>query len=363
MVKSFMRAVGFLAYLLITLEMIFMVTPFALYYYSAYSPFLSAASNVRGLAWLPAFFLPHLSTEVIPSMGGLILLVGILGFLIGAVQIYYAKFRKRGVVKRGFYQRVRHPQYLFLGIAGLGLLIIWPRFILLIIYINVLWFYYVLARNEEQRMQSRYGEAYWESMQGVPMFIPGEPGRRLAQFLFGWFSERKLSGRKLRLFVLYCLSLAGAVGLSFALRNLSLTSTTHLTLPDEKVAAVSFLPGGATQLSEWIESAKRDREIQTRLTQENGWTLVQALQGIRSATHVMIDAGMPVRQVRALPLAAKGIKLVFLRREDQPADGDPFEAQARWRPFLIAELDGKSVSHVINLPAKFFAGNPVMPTF
>src|SRR5262249_9590931 len=256
----------------------------------------------------------------------------------------------------------------FLGIAGLDLLIIWPRFILLIIYINVLWFYYVLARNEEERMRSRYGEAYGESMQGVPMFIPGEPGRRLAQSLFGWFSGRKLSGRKLpgrklRLFVLYCLSLAGAVGIAFALRNLSLTSTTHLTLPDEKVAAVSFLSGGATQLSELIESAKRDREIQTRLTQENGWTLVQALQGIRSATHVMIDAGMPVRQVRAFPLAGKGIKWVFLRREDKPADGNPFEARARWRPFLIAELDGKSVEHVINLPAKCFAGNPVMPTF
>jgi len=64
-----------------------------------------------------------------------------------------------------------------------------------------------------------------------------------------------------------------------------------------------------------------------------------------------------------LPLAAKGIKLVFLRREDQRADGNPFEARARWRPFLIAELDGKSVAHVINLPARFFAGNPVMPTF
>ena len=72
---------------------------------------------------------------------------------------------------------------------------------------------------------------------------------------------------------------------------------------------------------------------------------------------------MPVRQVRALPLAAKGIKLVFLRREDQRADGNPFEAEARWRPFLIAELDGKSVEHVINLPARLFAGNPVMPTF
>ena len=189
--KPFMRAVGILAYFAITLEMIFMVTPFALYYYSVYSPFLSAASRVRGLTWLPAFFLPHLSTEVIPSIGGLIVLVGIVAFLIGAVQIYYGKFRRRGMVQSGFYKRVRHPQYLFLGIAGLGLLILWPRFILLILYVNVLWFYYILARNEEARMRSRYGGAYLELMQRAPMFIPGEPGGRLAHLLFGWVSKRK----------------------------------------------------------------------------------------------------------------------------------------------------------------------------
>ncbi len=108
--KSLARAAGFLAYFLITLEMIFMVTPFALYYYSAYAPFLSAASEVRALAWLPAFFLPHLSMDLVPSIGGLILLLGLAGFFAGAFQIYYAKFRKRGVVKGGLYKRVRHPQ-------------------------------------------------------------------------------------------------------------------------------------------------------------------------------------------------------------------------------------------------------------
>ena len=356
--KPLMRAAGFVAYFAITLEMIFMATPFALYYYSAYSPFLSAASSVRGLAWLPAFFLPHLSTEIVPSIGGLIVLVGISGFLIGAVQIYYAKFRKRGVVKSRFYKRVRHPQYLFLGIAGLGLLIVWPRFVLLVLFVNVLWFYYLLARNEEERMRLRYGDAYLKPMECAPMFMPGDPGGRLAQLLVGW-----ISGRKLRLFVLYCMSLVGAVFLAFALRAVSLAATTHLTLPVQKIAAVSFLPGGETRLRGLIESARSNREIEVRLDQEQDWRLIQAVSTKASATHVLIDAGMPIRQVRALPLATNGIKLVLLRREDQGNQEQPFEIKARWRPFLIAELDETSSPRLIDLPSKFFVGNPVMPIF
>src|SRR5438132_2783120 len=88
--------------------------------------------------------LPHLSTEILPSIGGLIFLLGLVGFVLSAFQLYYAKFRRRGVVRSGFYKRIRHPQYLFLAVAGLGLLILWPRFILLVVYINMLWFYHLL---------------------------------------------------------------------------------------------------------------------------------------------------------------------------------------------------------------------------
>ena len=130
MLKSVARAAGFLAYLFITLEMLFMVTPFALYYYSVYSPLLAGPFSRPATAWLPAFFLPHLSTEVLPSMGGLIFLLGLAGFILSAFQLYYAKFRGRGVLQSAFYKRIRHPQYLFLALAGLGLLIVWPRFIL-----------------------------------------------------------------------------------------------------------------------------------------------------------------------------------------------------------------------------------------
>ncbi len=110
MLKSLARTAVFLAYFVITLEMLFMVTPFALYYYSAYAPVFSASADFRATAWLPAFFLPHLSIDIVPSIGGLIVLVGLVGFLLGAFQVYYAKFRGRGVVTTGLYGRVRHPQ-------------------------------------------------------------------------------------------------------------------------------------------------------------------------------------------------------------------------------------------------------------
>lgn len=356
MLKSLARTAGFLAYGFITLEMLFMVTPFALYYYSAYAPLLSVPSSLQTTAWLPAFFLPHLSTEIVPSIGGLIFLVGLVGFLIGALQVYYTRFRMRGVVKSGFYKHVRHPQYSFLAVAGLGLLIIWPRFILLIIYVHMLWFYYLLARSEEERMQSRYGDVYSQSMLKTPMFIPGELGRRSARLLFGW-----VSGHRLGIFVIYCVSLVAAMGGAFALRELSLRLTTHLSLSDEKMAAVSFLSSDGTQLRELIRLSRSNREVQYHLLPQ-GWMLVQAMEGKASAIHVMIDAGMTRQQARSLPLAAKGIKLVFLQREDQLAR-DPFEAGARWQPLFVAELNDGRVARVIDLREAVFQGNPVMPIF
>jgi protein-S-isoprenylcysteine O-methyltransferase Ste14 len=358
MLKSLVRGAGFLAYFLVTLEMIFMVTPFALYYYSAYAPFLSAAASIPALAWLPAFFLPHLSIDIVPSVGGLILLVGVAGFLVGACQIYYAKFRKRGVVKGGLYQRIRHPQYLFLGVAGLGLLIVWPRFILLLVFINMLWFYYLLARSEERRIGDRYGEIYGEQMQRTSMFLPGEPGGHLVRWLFGW-----IRGHRTRLLVVYALSLVGVTSAAFVLRALTFRMTTHLSLSGQRVAAVSLLSVTEGELRRLVESAKRAEEIQGRIKQLDDWVLVQALEGKSRAVHVVIDAGMTPISAKNLPLSEKGIKLVLSRRLDRSTQEDPFSTRARWQPVLVAEINGQKTWRVIELNQSAFLGNPVMPVF
>jgi phospholipid methyltransferase len=276
---------------------------------------------------------------------------------VGAFQIYYAKFRRRGMVKGGLYARVRHPQYSFLALAGLGLLIIWPRFILLIIYVHMLSFYYLLAHSEEERMQSRYGDLYVAAMQDVPRFLPGEPGRRLAQLLFGGARNRRL-----RLFAIYCVSLVTAIGAALALRQLSLHVVAHLN-PSGGVAAVSFLPGGTRDLDTLVQLAKADPAVQERLNKADGQILVQATAGKPSVVHVMIDAGMMRAQAKHLSLAEKGVKLVFLQRRDQYSDRGPFAAGVRWRPAFIVELEGQRVSRLIDINQTSFPGNPLMPIF
>ena len=335
-----------------------MISPFALYYYSVYSPVLGQATNFTATAWMPAFFLPHLSSEVIPSIGGLILLIGLAGFLLNAFQLYYAKFRRRGVVQSVFYKRVRHPQYLFLALSGLGLLIVWPRFILLIAYINMLWLYYLLARDEERRMEARYGETYREHRLRSSMFLPGEPGGRLQRWLFGWIRQ----GRT-RLLAIYGASLIGAIAAAFLLRELSVRQITHLSLPDRKIAAVSFIPSSERQLQEIVESAQGIEEIRHLIKGQHDWVLIQVMEGNGPVVHVMIDAGMTRSNAKNLPLSKEGMNLVFSRRKDDSKDKGPFSAWARWQPVLVAETKAGNAPHVVDVDQRLFLGNPVMPVF
>ena len=358
MLRALAKAAGFLAYLFISLEMLFMVTPFALYYYSVYNPLLARSLNRPATEWLPAFFLPHLSTEFLPSIGGLIFLLGLVGFVLSAIQLYYAKFRRRGIVQSAFYKRIRHPQYLFLALAGLGLLIVWPRFILLIVYINMLWFYYLLARSEERRMEARYAEAYREERQRTWMFLPGEPGGRLQQRLFRW-----LRNRRARLIVIYALSILIVIGAAFVLRRISLGLTTHVVLPEQKIAAVSFLSGDEGKLRDLLKSAEGAEDVKRRIKGEDGWVLVQAMQGQRAVVHVMIDAGMTRQTAQDLKLVKEGVKLVFSRPQGGSVVEQPFGISVRWHPVFVTEINDGKISDVLPIEQNHFVGNPVMPVF
>ena len=118
-------------YLLIGLEIIIMISPFAAYFYSGYGPLLNVLNAFPATAWLTGFFLPHAVVSesdmlnFINSFGRTLFSLAMIAFLIGALQIYSAKIRRKGVVTGILFRWVRHPQYLFLSIAGLGLLMFW----------------------------------------------------------------------------------------------------------------------------------------------------------------------------------------------------------------------------------------------
>ena len=123
-----------IAYCLIGVEIIIMISPFALYFYSVYGPILEFFSTNPYLSWTTEFFLPHMVFLDDPLIIGLAYLqvffvIGLLLFFSPAIPLYYCRFAKKGDVQKGFYSKIRHPQYLFLAISGFGLLLYWPRFI------------------------------------------------------------------------------------------------------------------------------------------------------------------------------------------------------------------------------------------
>lgn len=206
------------AYCLIGMEIVIMISPFALYFYSIYGPILDLLSLSRYTCWTTEFFLPHMvfpddALILYLSYLQVLLVVGLLLFFTAAIPLYYARFRGRGVVQISFYKKIRHPQYFFLAISGFGLLLYWPRFIILIMYVTMLFVYYLLARNEEWRMQQEAPQAYARYMASTPMFLPGEPGGRLFAVLFGWVRP-KWAG----ILGLYLLTLSLAVFLAMGLR-------------------------------------------------------------------------------------------------------------------------------------------------
>ncbi len=81
--------------------------------------------------------------------------------------------REGRLVTHGIYERVRHPQYtgLYLIVFGEGI-VHWPTLVSVAAFPIIVVAYARLARREERQMVERFGDAYREYRQRVPMFIP-----------------------------------------------------------------------------------------------------------------------------------------------------------------------------------------------
>jgi protein-S-isoprenylcysteine O-methyltransferase Ste14 len=86
-------------------------------------------------------------------------------------QVYIGKLLKRGTATKGLYVVIRHPQYVGLAFAALGLAIMWPRFLTLFLLAVMLLLYYILAKDEERRMIIRFGEGYASYMHRTGMLF------------------------------------------------------------------------------------------------------------------------------------------------------------------------------------------------
>lgn len=253
-------------YFVIAFEVLIMISPFAGLFYSVFNPALVKLAAYSSTRWLSAFYLPHMVLpqdgflQFIRVMGSVLFVLGIMAFLICASQIYTAKFRKKGAVLGGLYSVIRHPQYLALGMAGLGLTILWPRFLTIALWVTMTLAYYFLAKDEERRMLDAHGITYRKYMNKTGMFLPGGMERSLSP-----------SSRTGKVVLALCFG-AIVIGAAFLLRVYTISRLTLWTKAPN-VAAVAILPEDGFKMDHRMADILALREVKDRL-QDNKKYLV-----------------------------------------------------------------------------------------
>jgi len=254
-------------YVAIVFEILFMISPFALYYYAAYGPVLNVLHRSPWTAWLTDFVLPHFSytssrlLDALPELGLPLVLLGIGLFIVSFAQVYWTKLRGHGLVTGGLYAVARHPQYLGLAIIGLGAFVVWPRVLVLITYVTMLFLYGLLARREEARCLEQFGGVYREYTSRTGMFSPWPLPRGTPWPAVGL-------RRTLATVSLYVVAVAATVGLGYWLRDYALTHLSAYYAEDMAVLSPARLTGAelraavrvatsAAEIRQRIESARR----------------------------------------------------------------------------------------------------------
>lgn len=262
---TILKPAAWLFYLVIGMEILYMISPFAIYYYSTYGPGLNSLHASAETAWLSGFFLPHFvktSSFILNSyhiVGWALVGIGFLLFLIGAGQIYYHKFARKGAVTGGLYRVIRHPQYVAFAIMGFGLLLAWPRFTVLIMFVTMLFVYYWLAKREEDECVQKFGDSYKAYQARTSMFVPGNafiknvripmPESRFTRLGIG--------------FLTYALTLAIALAFAFLLRDYSLSKISAYYSGNSATISAAYLP--KSELKRIVDIAVKDPRVSQRL--------------------------------------------------------------------------------------------------
>lgn len=180
-------------------------------------------------------------------------------FCIGACRIYYCELTKKGAVIGGIYKYIRHPQYISFIVCSFGLLLVWPRFIVLVGFVTMLFVYYFLARAEEQECCAKFGESYINYMNTTNMFIP-----------FINFNKKNITvsqtSKTMRIFkslAFYTITLIVSLSIAYGLQNLT-TDSLYSSYTDHS-ATISLCKMDEDTISQITTIAKENTEVQAYL--------------------------------------------------------------------------------------------------
>ncbi len=251
-------------YFLIAFEIIYMISPFAIYYYSVYGRGLNFLNNSPVTSWLTGFFLPHIAKtsffvlNIYKDIGWALAIFGFSAFCFGACQIYYSKLAKKQAVTGGIYNFIRHPQYVSLSVCSFGLLLVWPRYVVLIMFISMLFAYYFLAKAEEKECEEKFGKSYIEYKNKTHMFLP-------LSLPFGKSPQLPESGikRYVAIISVYLVAIMFSIGLADLFKCYSVKNL--YTSYSKNSATISLGKIEKERFEKIIEIALKDSDVQKRL--------------------------------------------------------------------------------------------------
>ncbi len=133
--------------------------------------------------WIPLFAIPG-SAGILLKVPGLILYVLGLGLVLWARRTLgrnwgiststQVKLRQaHELVQDGPYARIRHPMYLGWWISMLGLVLLYPVWAVLLMFVFSLVSFFNRARREERALAARFGQAWIDYRRRTNSLIPG----------------------------------------------------------------------------------------------------------------------------------------------------------------------------------------------
>jgi protein-S-isoprenylcysteine O-methyltransferase Ste14 len=319
----------------------------------------------RWTAGLNSFFLPHFSRttdpllDMLTPIGRYIALAGLLLFVAGALQVYSAKLLRRGEVTGGLYRVARHPQYAALILLGFGLLLIWPRFLVLFAFTTMIFLYVALARHEEELCVERFGDGYRDYSARVGMFGP-------KALSIGRFVPATLKALPTVVAWLLALAFAGLAGL--LLREHSMSHLHALFNPAEAIVSPAPLDRAVIERARAVAGA--DPRIAAVLAREP-----RLITYVVPAEWSMPD--LPIDPPETIAGGGHGAPRNFDRRRLQLLFARPrTHARAPERmsilrsahgldPLLVADVDlaANRVTALSRPPASVLWGDIPMPLF
>lgn len=352
-----------------------MASPFAIYFYSAYGPGLNIVNDYTSLAWLSTVFLPHIVVDTSSvlvnlrnAIGASLAVIGLLAFCVGASQVYYYKLARKGAVTGGIYNYIRHPQYLSLMISSFGLLLLWPRYLVLLSSIVMLFAYYFLAKVEENECEEKFGQTYIKYKNKTNMFLPFRVP------LMDRLPSLPRSGLKkyLAILSLYVVTSVIAIVLANGIRNWSLDNL--YAFYSKNAAYISVVEMDEDMLKKTVNIALATPEILAQLEAE------QKGAGTKFINYV-VPTEWYIPEIPMNPIEGTGdhhsptnydknlYKIIFTKaklRSDQEVEGRELllnTAQTESVVEVWIDLSKKSLISIKNPPTTIMYENIPVPLF